>query len=227
MTKDLGPEERLLRLIKGQHKIQPTLEQPVQIPAAQTAPQQKPETEKRLPVVEKIPSVDSPSSFSKKIDPFKAAVIVLAVFFIGGIFYFVSEISRKEQPPIDVEKLIALGEKEKTQQTPVVAQETKPEGDTKTEEETPPPARELFGAPVTRETAQAMQQGPSISELAKDLALLGVITGGSPQAIIENKKTRQTYYLNEGEDILEFKIKKIDKATVILEHNGETIKLSL
>lgn len=225
MTKDLGPEERLLRLIKGQHKTQAP--QQVPAPAAQTAPQQKTGAEKGIPALEKKPFINNILSFSKKIDPFKAAAIVLAMFFIGGVFYFISEISRKEQPPIDVERLISLSEKEKTQQAPAVAQETRPRGNVETEEEILPPARELFGAPVTRETTQVMEQGPSMAELAKDLNLVGVITGDNPQAIIENKKTRQTYYLSEGENILEFKIKKIDKAIVILEHNGETIKLSL
>ncbi len=220
MVKDLPPEERLLRLIKGTHKKDEPSEKKPQKSNVETqkeTPQEKPE-------LKKAPAPISIGVKEKRLDPFKITIILLIGLFAIGILYFSYEFfgQRRQPPIIDIEKLIS-SETKPAEEKPM--EEKKPI--TKEEEEMPPEIRELFGAPVTRETPPLIKEGPSISELARDLVLVGVITGDNPQAIIQDKRTRQSFYVYEGESVLEFKIKRIEKATVILEYNGETLKLSL
>jgi len=233
-VKDLPPEEKLLRLIKGVHKKdnlsdekpkkpETNNQRPKGVPSENEG---KPDTEtqKEKPEHKETTAPISIGVKEKGLDPFKIAIFLLIGVFAIGILYFSYEIfGQKQQPPvIDVEELISPETKPAEEKA---VEERKPI--TKEEEEMPPEIRELFGAPVTRETPPLIEEGPSLSELAKDLVLVGVITGDNPQAIIQDKRTRQTFYVYEGENVLEFKIKKIEKAVVILEHNGETLKLSL
>ncbi len=221
MIDDLSPEEKLLRLIKGKHKKdEPSEKKP--------EPEAPAESFSAEPAIETRPIVSSILTKGKGIDSFKIAVFLLTGFFIAGTFYFIYDFSIRKQEPaiIDIEELIPA-EAEPAEEAQRAGQEALAEKEPAIEEEAPPELRELFGAPVTRETAPIAEEGPPITELAKDLALVGVISGDNPQAIIQNKKTRQSFYVYAGESVLEFKIKQIDKATVILEHKGETLKLSL
>lgn len=226
MTHDLSPEERLLRLIKHPQGQKP--QEPQKAPQETQKPPQEIEkivSEKEESKIKKVKN-STKELFSKGngLDYFKISVMLLILVFIGGIFYFSYEFFGKKQQPVvvDVEKLIAPDTKVAKEK-----QETRPDKTTQVQEEdNQPEFRELFGAPATRETP-SIKEGPSASDLAKDLALVGVITGDNPQAIIEDKKTRQTYYCFENESVLQFKVKKIEKATVILDYNGETFKMSL
>ena len=228
MIEDLSPEEKLLRLIKGKHKKDESSEKKPE-PEAPSESSFVKEASSAEPAIETRPIASSILTKGKGLDPFKIAVFLLIGFFVIGIFYFIYDFSvrKQESPIIDIEKLIPAEAEptEKAQQAEqdAVAEE-KPAAE---EEEAPPELRELFGAPVTRETAPIAEEGPSIAELAKDLVLVGVISGDNPQAIIQNKRTRQSFYVYVGESVLEFKIKQIDKATVILEYKEETLKLSL
>ena len=56
---------------------------------------------------------------------------------------------------------------------------------------------------------------------------MGIVPGDEPQAIIEDKKSGQTFFLKEGEKILNMEIEKISTGKVLLNYDGETITLSL
>lgn len=232
MVKDLSPEERLLRLIKGAHKKDESAAGKIE-PASQEIPAPSDtivRVQKQTPARERL-------ILKKPIDPFKAAIFLLIGFFVLGIFYLSYELFGGRQQPsiIDIDKLIPQeSESQESEQPSQQPQEQIPEQQMPAEEpipaeteEFPPEVRELFGAPVIREEPSVTEGGPSLPELAKDIVLVGVITGDNPQAIIQDRRTRQTFYVSEGESVLGFKIKKVEKATVILERNGETIKLSL
>lgn len=72
-------------------------------------------------------------------------------------------------------------------------------------------ARKIFGPPPVQVTQET---GKPASEIFGNLNLVGIIAGAEPQAIIEDKKSQKTYYLNKGqsfdgitvEDILEDKV---------------------
>jgi type II secretory pathway component PulC len=63
--------------------------------------------------------------------------------------------------------------------------------------------------------------------LIKDVALIGIISGDNPQAIIEDKKAQKTYYLNKGQFIGEFQIEEIKEGKIILNHRGTKYELYL
>lgn len=64
-------------------------------------------------------------------------------------------------------------------------------------------------------------------ELLKGYTLAGVITGENPQAILEDKTTKKTYFLNKGQYLEDFKIDDIMEGKVILELEGQRFELSL
>ncbi len=64
-------------------------------------------------------------------------------------------------------------------------------------------------------------------ELTKDLTLLGIITGDSNQAIIEDKGSKKTFFLYQGDSFGEFRVFDIKESMVILNYKGEKIELRI
>ncbi|MCG8431817.1 MAG: hypothetical protein MJA29_11675 [Candidatus Omnitrophica bacterium] len=83
----------------------------------------------------------------------------------------------------------------------------------------------LFG--VLLVARENKEPSPTAAEILSTLRLLGVIGGKKSQAIIEDMKQRQTYYLREGERIKDMVIKKIRKGRVFLEFEGSILELHL
>ena len=65
------------------------------------------------------------------------------------------------------------------------------------------------------------------AELIKDINLVGIIAGDTPQAIIEDKKSQKTYYLNKGQFIGEFQLEDIQEGKIILNFNGQRFELHI
>ena len=68
---------------------------------------------------------------------------------------------------------------------------------------------------------------PEPSELLKDYTLMGIISGENPQAIIEDRKTKNTYFLNKGQNLGEMLIVDIQEDKVVLEVDGQQLDLNL
>ena len=67
----------------------------------------------------------------------------------------------------------------------------------------------------------------SKGEALQDFNLLGVITGDDNQAIIEDKKTKRTFFLYKGDSFREFKVYDIREGSVTLDYQGERIELKM
>lgn len=65
------------------------------------------------------------------------------------------------------------------------------------------------------------------SELLNNYSLKGVMGGDNPQAIIEDKKSKQTYFLSQGQLLGEFKVDEVQEGKVIFDINGQKMELSL
>lgn len=93
-----------------------------------------------------------------------------------------------------------------------------------------PEAKTFLPAPA-RDWGQdaVVEQVPSVSkeEIVKDLTLMGIITGDSDQAIIEDKKAEKTHFLYKGDTFGEFKVHDIKGSSVILDYKGEKIELKM
>lgn len=86
--------------------------------------------------------------------------------------------------------------------------------------------RQIFVSHSTQEapTSTIAQAG---TDLMKDLSVVGIISGESPQAIIEDKKTQKTYYVNKGQFIGQVQIADILEGKIIVNYQGQKFELYL
>lgn len=83
--------------------------------------------------------------------------------------------------------------------------------------------RRIFVSPSVGETAST---APVVNaDLIKDISLVGIISGENPQAVIEDKKTQKTYYLTKGQFIGELQIEDIREGKIILNYKGQRYEL--
>lgn len=69
--------------------------------------------------------------------------------------------------------------------------------------------------------------GAVSADLIKDINLVGIISGEEPQAVIEDKKAQKTYYLKKGQYIGELRLENILEGKIILNYNGQSYELYL
>ena len=67
----------------------------------------------------------------------------------------------------------------------------------------------------------------SVPESPREIELVGIIPGNRLQAIIENKKTQDLYYVHEGDKFENFIVEKVDSDKAVLYTEGERIELPL
>ena len=85
-------------------------------------------------------------------------------------------------------------------------------------------SRDLFRPPAL---APATGIPPASYEKLKDLSLKGIIAGDKPQAIIEDEKSKKSFFLYKGESINDIRVEDIQSDRVILRVNGEVLELTL
>ena len=89
-------------------------------------------------------------------------------------------------------------------------------------------SRNLFKTGATASSRDTGNSEPGAPvELLGNYSLSGVIGGENPQAIIEDKKSGRTYFLNRGQYLGDFKIEDILEGRVILEFKGQKLELAL
>jgi hypothetical protein len=71
--------------------------------------------------------------------------------------------------------------------------------------------------PITSEATDAIN----------NLSLVGIISGENPQAIIEDKAAHKTYYLSKGQSIRDFQVQDIKEGKVTLIIEGQKFELYL
>lgn len=90
-------------------------------------------------------------------------------------------------------------------------------------------SRNLFIASDSNsKTDQALSSPtPPFMEMVSKLRLQGIISGSNPQAIIEDTKTEKVYFLSPGDRIGEIELKQILSGEVRLNYYGQEAKLAL
>lgn len=79
-----------------------------------------------------------------------------------------------------------------------------------------------FSGQNTEKPINALSPG-----LLKDINLVGIISGDSPQAIIEDKKTKETFYATKGQFIGEIQIEDIQAGKIIVNYQNQRYELYL
>ncbi|MBI4336034.1 MAG: hypothetical protein HY589_05205 [Candidatus Omnitrophica bacterium] len=243
MAKDFSPEERLLKLIRakpskepraetgGQQESAPRQADPKRADNAAAAagrlkPARKAIAETTLPVVR-----DSGKKEGLRVVlRLETLNIFLALVLTGASAYLVYTAAAKPKKGAGIE----YGPIEKKVETRVQTPEA---GEAK------PPQRPSFDyfreaigtrnifSPVVKEDAPATgeqaEEGPRLEEVKGQLSLIGVISGETPQAIIEDKRTQKTYFLNKGGQFDDIQVADILENKVVLIYKGKNFELLL
>lgn len=225
MEERLSPEERLLRLIRGKKQAKPSVPQP--------SSEIQPSSSKRQAPLE-ISDTHRKTKFLTGQAPAKSGIIrqgwakrYSSVKFTNQILFILLLISlsylgldfmivRHSQFPVP------LSLPEKAERIEELTFERKPysyylEGIQK---------KELFSSLGITES-ESSGGIPNLGETLANLNLIGIVSGANPQAIIEEKKTKKTYFLNKGDYIGQFKLGEILPGRVILIYDGQTWELNL
>jgi len=215
MGKDFSPEERLLRLIRSKASAPaPSAPEPAGAKKAEAAiPRSEPLG---------IPADKRPAR-SIKIFQWENLNLALIVILAGLLAYFIPLVFKKPKAAVgNAAEAIKGSQRPAAQKAP--------------EEPARPPlayysedlgARNIF-SPVLKEEAPNQapaEQGPKLEDVKGQLSLLGVIGGAAPQAIIEDKRTQKTYFLNKGGTFDDIEVGDILENKVILNYKGKQFEL--
>ena len=66
-----------------------------------------------------------------------------------------------------------------------------------------------------------------IDEALKSYMLIGVVQGIEPEALIQNRLTMQTHFVQAGESFDQFKLVKLKERGVVVEYQGEQRELNI
>lgn len=208
MKDNISPEEKLLRLIKGQKQKPPAAD--IDKKPSTLATDTKPRIRRH-----------SYSFISKYLYTLNIQKIIQAAFVVSCIYLIISFIYpwwglRK----IGLPKIIPEGITE-----------------SKTEPRQEPEPNEFYlegirGRQIFKgksASAPETEQPLSIAkvDLTNDMSLVGIISGENPQAIIEDKKTQKTYYVTKGQFIGELQVEDIREGRITLNHQGQRYELYL
>jgi type II secretory pathway component PulC len=88
--------------------------------------------------------------------------------------------------------------------------------------------RDIFNAPLLAAKTDFTNLNANIKEALKNLKLVGIVLDDeSPEVVIEDKRTKTTYFLHKGESLDSLEVKEIQDSKVILIYSGEEFELEL
>jgi len=84
--------------------------------------------------------------------------------------------------------------------------------------------RDIFHPPGEKKIAVESAK-PTLKEMTKDFSLAGIYNGAYPEAMVEDKAAKKTYFLREGDEVKGIKVKSILKDKVILRYGEEEVEI--
>ena len=84
--------------------------------------------------------------------------------------------------------------------------------------------RDIFMAPWEKPQDQN-SAATAIAPLSEELKVTGIVLDNNPQAIVEDVKTEQTYFLSTGDTVKNAKVLEIKEDRVIFEYNNSKVEL--
>lgn len=221
MQDNISPEEKLLHLIRGEHK-KPLRKEKQLREKIEVSPPKK--LTQQVSLIKK--------TWVRKLSFNLIGGIALVIFLIFGIYllanFVITTPKKTEQGNLalaflDSRYLTGAGKlKDEALQTP---EETfvlfKPVSFHKRSVD----SEELLTA-TAFETKQARPES-FFTEIVSKLRLQGIISAPNPQALIEDSQTKQLYFLSPGERIGEIELKQILPGKVKLGYYGQEAELKL
>lgn len=203
MADEFSPEEKLLKLIRGERK----------------------QKEKQIPDNPALP-VDLVEVKKEKPDYFRFINIGLIIILVVCLAFFLLDfLNSKANNPITKLDSEVMGKR----QPETISRETTPEEKLPPVPAYPDAigTRELFKPQASRSRGADNKVSDSAYDKLKDFTLKGIIAGNNPQAIIEDLKNEKTYFLFKGQRMNQIKVEDIKEDRVILDINGEVLELAL
>lgn len=206
MKDDTSPEEKLLRLIRGKKRpdISTDKKSTGTIPAVET----------------KLTAKPSIHHLIQKYSYFFDVQKIIWVVFVTSCFYLVTSLI---YPLVGLKKIkLPKIFPEKTTESKIEPRlEVKPyefyqEGIAN---------KQIFGPVFSQGTGKP--QTALDLDLMKDINLVGIIAGETPQAVIEDKKTQKTYYVTKGQFIGQMQVEDIQEGKIIIVYQGQRFELHL
>lgn len=206
MKENITPEEKLLRLIRGEKKLKPRVSTSVDSssPPIELRPQNK-------PAIFTFTHKYFPPAYSKII-----IYLIIAVSFaylLASLIYPFVGLKKIKLPAVSAEK---SKETLVTQKEKLKPYEFYLEGIKK---------HKIFANPSFEKSSIPSIAGEA--ESIKDINLVGIISGDNPQAIIEDKKNQKTYYVARGQFVGTFQIEEIQEGKIILNYKGQRFEISM
>ncbi|MFH0790855.1 MAG: hypothetical protein V2A64_04405 [Candidatus Omnitrophota bacterium] len=207
MKNNISPEEKLLKLIRGQNKPNISNINTERNPA-------------RIPLDLKT-SAKYSTSLLFKIFSFRyikkiifAAFILSCIYFIACLIYPFTGLKKITLPILKPEKTNEFKLKPMDEIRPLESYLS----DVK--------SRRIFASLSSPQETEK----PAVvinTDFIKDLNLVGIISGEPPQAIIEDKKTQKTYTLTAGQSFGEFRLESIEEGKVLVTYQEQKFELYL
>ncbi len=214
MPEEFSPEEKLLRLIRGEkrQKDKPAVEKTEPPRISSEPPPVKPQGAGQM--------VGGKIGYFKVINSALVALLVIII-----VFFIFDIITSKLKPPSMVQ-----GEHRQQQAARPAAEDINRQqtavpfstyADVGSRELFKPLRSDIQGRPASQRTSESAQ------DKLKDLSLIGIIAGEKPQAAIEDKKIQKTYFLYKGQTVNQLTVEDILEDRVILDFCGERLELVL
>ena len=156
-------------------------------------------------------SKDSDQNFFKPLERFLVIVIALFFLYIVYIFFFTGQ---------DPRAVLTQAEKsfQKEEFEKIVVAEVRPSA----YYTLPVQQRNIFG----NSSSVPVIAAASVPELTRNLKLVGIILGKTPEAVIEDTEGKQTFFLKKGESFKNAIVEEIQEKKVILLVGGQRIELA-
>ncbi len=204
MRDNITPEEKLLRLIRGQKKQEKVVDK--EFPPVIKEPK---------PAIRPLlnPLFHNYRNFLNIRKIIAAAFVASCIYLIISFVWPWVGLRKIKLPQVSEVKIIDEKIETKPQVKPY---ESYLEGIR---------GRQVFGTaavPQTKAPANAIS-----ADLVKDINLVGIISGENPQAIIEDAKTHKTYYVTKGQFIGELQVEEIQEGKIVLNYQGQRYELYL
>lgn len=218
MQKDVSPEEKLLNLIKK------GAADPKEIPEKPKEKEESVEESAQEPVsVPKIPITVPRKKRLKGIKSFSILNKFFIVCVVGAIAYMVFSYLYPYKSKVQIPERFELKRGDETL-----------EGQPK-----PPPVLSHYADILSRrqmfklyEAPRPTSTGPpkpkvTLQQLLGGYTFVGIIFGEVPQAIVEEKRSGQSFYLTAGQFLGEIKIEKIERGKITVSYEEERMDISI